>query len=545
MKKLIILKVFLILLILFNSCQNKVDLIVHNATVYTLGEVVGKTTAFVVKGGKFIDVGGEELVEKYKANRVLNLQKLPVYPGFIDSHCHFMKLGLSLQQADLRGTRSFREVINRVQDFAKNKKLKAIIGRGWDQNDWEDKFLPNKIELDSLFPEIPVALRRIDGHALLVNQKALDLAGISDTTTVNGGTIVKENEKLTGVLVDAPTSLITSILPKPTINEKTKALKDAEKIAFENGLTTVSIAGIDKDDIYLIDSLQKRGELNIRIYAMISNNKENMDHFLATGPIRTEKLNVRSFKVYADGALGSRGAALKKPYSDLKSHKGEFITPKDSLEKLAYMLATTPFQMNTHAIGDDANRTILEAYNKALVFSNDPRWRIEHAQIIDTADINLFNRKIIPSVQPTHATSDMYWAEQRLGLNRLKGAYAYKSLLEIAGRISLGTDFPVEKVSPISTFFSAVARQDKDLYPQGGYLPKDKLSRIEALTGMTQWGAYANFEENEKGTIEVGKVADFVILDRDIVLEKESNILKTRIVATLLNGNIVYSNRIN
>ncbi len=545
MNKLIDLKVFLTLLILFNSCQNKVDLIVHNATIYPLGEVVGKTTAFVVKSGKFIDVGGEELVDKYKANKVLNLQKLPVYPGFIDSHCHFMKLGLSLQQVDLRGTRSFREVINRVQDFAKNKKLKAIIGRGWDQNDWEDKFLPNKTELDSLYPEIPVALRRIDGHALLVNQKALDLAGISDTTTVIGGTIVKVNDEITGVLVDAPTSLITSILPKPTINEKTKALKDAEKIAFENGLTTVSIAGIDKDDIYLIDSLQKRGELNIRIYGMISMNKENMDHFLATGPIRTEKLNVRSFKVYADGALGSRGAALKKPYSDLKSHRGEFITPKDSLEKLAYMLATTSFQMNTHAIGDDANRTILEAYNKALVFSNDPRWRIEHAQIIDTADINLFNRKIIPSVQPTHATSDMYWAEERLGLSRLKGAYAYKSLLEMAGRISLGTDFPVEKVSPISTFFSAVARQDKDMYPKGGYLPENKLSRMEALKGMTQWGAYANFEENQKGTIEVGKVADFVILDRDILLEKESNILKTRIVATLLNGNIVYSNRIN
>ncbi len=545
MNKLINLKIFLSVLILFNSCQSKVDLIVHNATVYSLGESVEKTTAFVVKDGKFVDVGGEDLIGKYSAKKVLDLQKLPVYPGFIDSHCHFMKLGLSLQQVDLRGTRSFEEVINRVQDFEKNKEYKFIMGRGWDQNDWEDKSLPNKIKLDSLYPDIPVALRRIDGHALLVNQKALDLAGITNTTTVKGGTIIKDKDSLTGILVDAPMSLVTSIFPKPSIREKTKALKDAEKIAFENGLTTVSIAGIDKDDIYLIDSLQKRGELDIRIYAMISNNKENMDHFLSIGPIKTEKLNVRSFKVYADGALGSRGAALKKPYSDLKSHKGEFITPKDSLEKLAYMLATTPFQMNTHAIGDDANRTILEAYNKALIFSNDPRWRIEHAQIIDTADIALFNRKIIPSVQPTHATSDMYWAEERLGLNRLKGAYAYKSLLEMSGRISLGTDFPVEEVSPISTFFSAVARQDKDLYPEGGFLSENKLSRIEALTGMTEWGAYANFEENQKGTIEVGKVADFVILDRDIILEKESNILKTRIVATLLDGNIVFSNRIN
>jgi len=536
---------FFFLAVFFNSCQEKVDLIVHNATVYSLGDITGKVTAFVVDEGKFVAVGGDELIDNYDAKKVLDLQKLPVYPAFIDSHCHFLKLGLSLQQLDLKGTRSFEEVLIRVQDYSKNKKLKAIIGRGWDQNDWKDKSLPNKSKLDSLFPDIPVALRRIDGHALLVNQKALDMAGINEKTKIKGGTIIKDNGRLSGVLVDSPISLVTSILPKPSLNEQIKALKDAEKIAFENGLTTVSIAGIDKDEIYLIDSLQKTGELNIRVYAMISNNKNNMDYFLSNGPIRTDKLNVRSFKVYADGALGSRGAALKAPYSDLKSHKGEFITPKDSLERLAYMLSTTPFQMNTHAIGDDANRTILEAYNKALVFSNDPRWRIEHAQVIDTADMSLFNRKIIPSVQPTHATSDMYWAEERIGSSRLNGAYAYKKLLDMSGRISLGTDFPVEEVSPLSTFFAAVARQDKNLFPEGGYLSKNKLSRIEALSGMTKWGAYANFEEDQKGSIEVGKVADFIILDRDIMSVKESKILKTRIVATLLNGNIVYSNRIN
>lgn len=536
---------FIFLAVFVNSCQEKVDLIIHNATVYSLGDISGNVTAFVVDEGKFIDVGGDELINNYDARKVLDLQKLPVYPGFIDSHCHFLKLGLSLQQLDLRGTRSFDEVLNRVQDYAKNKELRAILGRGWDQNDWNDKSLPNKSKLDSLFPDIPVALRRIDGHALLVNQKALDMAGINKKTKIKGGTIIKNNGRLTGVLVDSPISMVTSILPKPSMSDKIKALKDAEKIAFENGLTTVSVAGIDKDEIYLIDSLQKTGELNIRVYAMISNNKDNMDHFLSNGPIRTDKLNVRSFKVYADGALGSRGAALKAPYSDLKSHRGEFITPKDSLERLAFMLSTTPFQMNTHAIGDDANRTILEAYNKALIFSNDPRWRIEHAQVIDTADISLFNRKIIPSVQPTHATSDMYWAEERIGSSRLDGAYAYKKLLDMSGRISLGTDFPVEEVSPLLTFFAAVARQDKNLYPEGGYLSKNKLSRMEALSGMTEWGAYANFEEDQKGSIEVGKVADFIILDRDIILEKESNILKTRIVATLLNGNIVYSNRIN
>ena len=534
----------LICTVVMISCQNKVDLIVHNASVYTLDDKKGNASAFVVNDGRFIAVGGEELLEKY-SGRVLDLQGLSIYPGFIDSHCHFMSLGLSIQQVDLKGTQSFEEVLDRVKDFAKNKNLEAVVGRGWDQNDWEDQSLPEKSELDALFPDIPVALRRIDGHALLVNQKALDLAGIDETTEVAGGTVIKENGKLTGVLVDTPMQLVSAILPNPSKEDKIKALQDASKIAFENGLTTVSVAGMDKEDIYLIDSLQKAGTLDIRIYAMISNTKENMDHFLSVGPLQTDKLNVRSFKVYADGALGSRGAALKESYSDLKSHKGAFITPKDSLEKLAYRLATTPFQMNTHAIGDAANKAVLEAYNKALVFSTDPRWRVEHAQIIDTADIKLFNRKIIPSVQPTHATSDMYWAEDRLGESRLAGAYANRALLKQSGRIALGTDFPVEEVNPFLTFYAAVARQDLEAYPEGGYLPENKLSRIEALSGMTLWGAYANFEEDQKGSIEVGKVADFVILDRDIIQISEKRIPKTRIVATFLNGNIVYSNRIN
>ena len=527
------------------SCQKKVDLIVHNATVYTMGDNIGRASSFVVDDGKFIAVGGEELLKTFKANKILDLKELPVYPGFIDSHCHFLSLGLSLQKVDLTGTRSFEEVVGRVKDFAKNKKLKAIIGRGWDQNDWEEKTFPNKTILDELFPDTPVALRRIDGHALLVNQKALDLAGIDINTEIKGGSIIKENGKLTGVLVDSPMKLISNILPKPSITEKIKALKDAEKISFENGLTTVSVAGLNKDDIYLIDSLQKSNALSIKIYAMISNSEDNIAHFLSNGPIITDKLTVRSFKIYADGALGSRGAALKSDYSDLKNHRGSFITSKDSLENLAYKLASTSFQMNTHAIGDDANKVVLEAYNKALVFSEDPRWRIEHAQIIDTSDIKLFNRKIIPSVQPTHATSDMYWAEDRLGKKRLQGAYAYKLLLEKTGRIALGTDFPVENVSPIKTFFSAVFREDSNLYPEDGYLPDNKLSKIEALKGMTIWGAYSNFEERQKGSIEVGKAADFVILDRDLLDEPKKRILNAKIVATILDGNIVYSNRIN
>ncbi len=535
----------LIVGLLLSSCQSKVDLIVHNANVYTLGQNNLKASAFVVDDGKFVDVGGEELLEQYTAKKVLDLQELPVYPGFIDSHCHFLSLGLSLNKVDLVGTKSFEDVLDRVKRYATNKELNAITGRGWDQNDWKIKRLPNKEQLDLLFPDIPVALRRIDGHAMLVNQKALDLAGITLDTEVTGGQIVKENGKLTGVLIDAPMQMVTNILPKPSVEDKIKSLQDAEEISFANGLTTVSVAGLDREDIFLIDSLHKTGALTIRVYAMISNSQDNVDYFLKEGPYKTDKLNVRSFKVYADGALGSRGAALKDSYSDLDNHTGAFITSKDSLEALAYKLAASPFQMNTHAIGDAANQVVLEAYNKALVFSDDPRWRVEHAQIIDTNDIKLFNRKILPSVQPTHATSDMYWAEDRLGEDRLYGAYANKALLEQSGRIALGTDFPVEDVNPFKTFYAAVVRKDSEAFPEEGYLPENKLSEIEALKGMTIWGAYANFEDKEKGSIEAGKVADFIILDRDIINVNEKRILKTRVVATLVDGKIVYSNRIN
>jgi predicted amidohydrolase YtcJ len=536
-----------IIIILFSltSCQNKVDLIVHNATVYTMGETRGIASAFVVNNGKFIDVGGEELLNRYEAKKTLDLQELAVFPGFIDSHCHFLSLGLSLQQADLVGTKSFEEVLTRIQQFSNQSKATVLMGRGWDQNDWENKKLPTKEKLDQLFPDIPVVLKRIDGHAMLVNQKALEMAGINEDTFVEGGTIIKEKGKLTGVLVDAPMRLITEVLPQPTVEEKIKALKDAEEIAFANGLTTVSVAGMDREDITLIDSLQKSGQLTIRVYAMVSNTKGNLEYYLSKGPIKTEKLNVRSFKVYADGALGSRGAALKSSYSDLEGHNGEFITSIDSLEKLAYKLSTTPFQMNAHAIGDAANHAVLNAYRKALSLVDDPRWRIEHAQIIDTVDISLFNRKIIPSVQPTHATSDMYWAEERLGKDRLYGAYANQALLERSGRIALGTDFPVEEVNPFMTFYAAVFRQDANQYPEEGYLKENKLSRTDAMRGMTIWGAYANFEENEKGSIEPGKVADFVILDRDIMKVSDKRVLKARVVATLVDGNIVYSNRIN
>ena len=536
---------FCFCILFLSNCDNQIDLLVHNAVVYTVDDNGNKRSAFAVNNGKFIAVGGDEIMENYSAKSVVDAKGLPVYPGFIDSHCHYLSLGLKQSEIDLVGTNSLDEVLAKVKEYSEKEEKKFIIGRGWDQNDWENKSLPTKEKLDVLFPEIPVILTRVDGHAMLVNQKVLDLAGITLNTKVDGGEVVINNNKITGVLIDSAMSFVKKIIPKKTIEDKTEALVNAQEISFSKGLTTVSDAGLDKEDILLIDSLQSKGILQIKVYAMISNKKESLDYFLKRGIIKTDFLNVRSVKVYADGALGSRGAALKKSYSDRRGHKGAFLTPIDSIESLAYKLAQTGFQMNTHAIGDASISYVLNAYKKALVFLDDPRWRIEHVQIIDTSDISLFNKKIIPSVQPTHATSDMYWVEDRIGPSRMVGAYAYKDLLKEAGIIALGTDFPVENVSPILTFYAAVTRKDLNGYPENGFNFKNALSREEALRGMTIWGAKANFEEKEKGSIEVGKKADFIILDRDIMDETDERIIATKVVATIVDGNIVYSNRFN
>ncbi|MCC4213878.1 amidohydrolase [Leeuwenhoekiella parthenopeia] len=535
---------FLIFLsILLTACNDKpeaktaVDKIFINATVYTVDAEFSKAQAFAIRGDKFVAVGLTDSIQaKYQATETIDLQGKIVYPGFIDAHCHFFRFGASLQNVDLVGSKSFDEVVQRVQEFQAQKPSDFIYGRGWDQNDWEDKAFPNKRKLDSLFPDTPVVLQRIDGHALLVNQKALDLAKIDNTTITEGGEIVKENNELTGVLVDNPMDLITPIMPQMTREQATAALQDAQEYCFNYGLTTVNDAGLDKETIFLIDSLQKAGALDMRMYAMISNTPADVDYFLKHGILKTDKLNVRSVKVYGDGALGSRGAALREPYSDRAGHYGAMVTPVDSIYSLAQKLAPSAFQMNTHAIGDSANTVILKAYAEALKDQSDRRWKIEHAQVISPEDFNYFDENILPSVQPTHATSDMYWAKDRLGERRMKGAYAYKKLLDEAGIIALGTDFPVEQVNPFYTFYAAVARKDLMQYPEGGFQMKDALSREETLRGMTIWAAFSNFEEAEKGSIEPGKFADFIVMDADLMTIPEDEIPDLKVNQTWLGG---------
>ena len=527
--------------LLFTSCSsNTADLIIHNAIIYTVNESFETATAVVVKDGKFIAVGGEDVLNQYKAQSVVDLNGFSVYPGFVDAHCHFYNFGLLQEQLDLSGTKSFEEVLDRVASYIATHPGVPVLGQGWDQNSWEVKEYPTKEILDKRFPEQLIALKRVDGHALLVNQTTLDLAGIDSTTSVDGGVFVRAEGVLTGVLIDNAMDQVYAALPKPTKQQQTTALLAAQGIAFKNGLTTVDDAGLDKEQLQLIESLHEEGVLDIRVYGMISNNPENLAYYLEKGPIQTERLNIRSVKVYADGALGSRGAALKKEYSDAPGNHGSFVTPVDQIEELAYVLAKKGFQMNTHAIGDAANHVVLNAYKKALTIDADPRWRIEHAQIVSLEDREFFGTKIIPSIQPTHATSDMFWADERLGNDRIQGAYAYKSLLDWSGRVALGTDFPVEHVSPLKTFYAAVARTTEEQLPEGGFQMGDALTRMEALKGMTLWAAYANFEEEIKGSIEVGKLADMVILKRDIMNIDIHEVPQVEVIATIVDGNIVY-----
>ena len=433
----------------------------------------------------------------------------------------------------------FRSV-DKVAQYIETHPGTPVLGQGWDQNTWEVKEYPTKDILDQRFPNQLIALKRVDGHALLVNQATLDLAGIDSTTTVDGGVYVRSEGQLTGVLIDNAMDLVYAALPKPTKKQQTAALLAAQDIAFQNGLTTVDDAGLDKEQLELIERLHQEGVLDIRVYGMISNTPENLAYYLEQGPTQTERLNIRSVKVYADGALGSRGAALKKEYSDAPGNHGSFVTPVDQIEALADVLVKKGFQMNTHAIGDAANYEVLSAYKKALTIDADPRWRIEHAQIVSLEDREFFGSKIIPSIQPTHATSDMFWADERLGEERMQGAYAYKSLLDWSGKVALGTDFPVEHVSPLKTFYAAVARTTEEQLPEGGFQMGDALSRTEALKGMTLWAAYANFEEEIKGSIEVGKYADMVILKQDIMNLDIHKVPQVEVIATIVNGDMVY-----
>lgn len=560
----------LVLLISLASCSStsEVDLLIYNARIYTVDSSFSVAEAMAVKEGKILEVGTTaDLTRKYTAGNKVDAGGKYIYPGFIDAHAHFYRYGLGLQTANLVGTTSWEAILSKLDSFAKENPEGWLVGRGWDQNDWAVKEYPTKERLDQLFPTRPVLLTRVDGHAALANQVALDAAGVKAGRQLIGGEVEVKDGKLTGLLIDNAVDLVSSRIPAPTPAQIKHALNDAQQNCFAAGLTTVDDCGLDYREVLTIDSLQKKGELKMRVYAMLSDAPQNYDFLFERGKIKTDYLNVRSFKVYADGALGSRGACLLQPYADKPGWHGFLLSTPQHFDSVASILNAKGYQMCTHAIGDSGNRLVLDIYGKYLKGKNDKRWRIEHAQVVNEEDFAKFEQySVIPSVQPTHATSDMYWAGERLGGEREKGAYAYRQLMQQNGMtplgsdfstadkdpnnyqqmvqqtgwIPLGTDFPVEDISPFKTFYAAVFRQDEKGFPERGYQMENALSREQALRGMTIWAARSNFEEDEKGSLEKGKLADFIILDQDLLKAAPKEVLNATVLATYIGGTRVY-----
>ncbi|MBX2925369.1 MAG: amidohydrolase [Chitinophagaceae bacterium] len=530
------------------SCKSKmqVDLIVHNGTVYSVDSLFTIAQAFAVKDGKIEDVGSnDQILDHYTADSVLNAQQQTIYPGFIDGHAHFYGYAMSLQEVNLVGTKSWDECIARIQAFAEKQRVQAgewIVGNGWDQNDWVDKVFPGKELLDKNFPQNPVLLSRIDGHAAIANEAALNKAHIKSGDTVQGGLIETKNKKLTGILIDNAIARVSAMIPEPAEDSLEDVFLLAERNCFAVGLTGITDCGLVKKQVDFLERLQRENKLRMRLTIMLSDDPGNYAHYLRKGPYTAERIHIAGFKLFADGALGSRGACLLQPYNDKPGWSGFLLDSVSHYTKALRQILQLNFQACTHAIGDSANRMILEQYAALLSRGNDRRWRVEHAQVVDSGDVHFFKEyNIIPSVQPTHATSDMYWAGDRLGGERIKNAYAFKRLLQQNNWIVLGTDFPVEDISPFKTFYAAVVRKDASGYPEGGFEPRNALGREEALRGMTIWAAKGNFEEQEKGSIEKGKTADFVITDTDIMQCDPLQILRTQVTATYVNGEKFFS----
>ncbi|MFB6258478.1 MAG: amidohydrolase [Flavobacteriales bacterium] len=539
----------LLFVLIFSACgykSKKVDLVLHNGRIHPMARGAKVQEAMAVDSGRIVALGAERAIRnKYAGERTIDLAQKNVYPGFIDAHAHFLGYGLAQQRVDLRGADTWDKVIKRVQRFAEEDPEKEQIrGRGWDLSDSLKSSTPDRSELDERFPEKPVLLQRIDGHAAVANEAALNRAGIKGGMKIQGGLVKTKEGKATGYLLDAAVERVLKHFPEPSREEKAKALRTAEEACLEKGLTTVTDAGLSREEIQLIDSLQKEDELKIRIHAMVSADSADMVHYLEQGPYRTSRLTVNAFKFYMDGALGSRGALLLRPYSDVVE-KMEYGVQKHSkawFKRWATRIAESSFQICTHCIGDSANRIVLDVYSELLEPGNDKRWRIEHAQVVHPKDIGKFGTyNIIPSVQPTHATTDMDWAESRLGSERLQYAYAYKDLLEQNGMIPLGTDFPVEDIDPMETFYAAVTRKNEAGEPEEGFMTEQALTRKQALKGMTIWAALAAEEEKSRGTLEEGKVADLTIVGPDLEkLPMEKVRTEEQVVATFVGGECLY-----
>ena len=528
------------------SCttNHEVDLIVHNARVYTVDSTFTISEAFAIRNGVFIEIGtSQHILGRYKAKDTLDAGGAAIYPGFYDAHGHFPMLAEGLEVADLTGSDSFEEVIDRLKaHHEKYPDKKWVVGNGWDQNRWEDKRFPTKDSLDKYFPEHPVFLTRVDYHAAVVNSKALSLANIDSAFHVEGGLILTDSVgNPSGLLLDNAIGLVRKHIPDPSDEEVVEMLTRAQDSLFAVGLTSIVDAGLTERELELLKHLYTTNRLKIRNYAMIADEPSVVRRLISDGVYNDGRLHIQSVKLMADGALGSRGACLLAPYSDDTTNFGFLLNTPEEYDGIIKELAGTNFQVSTHAIGDSANRFILDTYGKYLTNNEKRRWRIEHAQIVNEDDFEKFDRfRIIPSIQPTHATSDMYWVEDRIGSDRADNAYAFKRLLDTYGLVAIGSDFPVEPYNPLYGFHAAVARVDVSGYPEGGYRMENALTREDALRGMTIWAAFACFQEKKRGSISRGKDADFVVLEEDIMTADVNRLRNIKVLHTVVGGETVY-----
>ncbi|HMF87039.1 MAG TPA: amidohydrolase family protein [Gemmatimonadaceae bacterium] len=539
------------------GAQMPADLVLVNGKIYTVDKARPTVSALAVQGGRILFAGSDAEARRLgnTSTAVIDLGGRTVIPGIIDAHAHLLGLGDMLRRVNLVGSTSYDEVIERVKAFSKDVKPgEWILGRGWDQNRWPSKEFPTHDALSRAFPNNPVVLDRVDGHAVLANAKAMELAHVSAATAdPEGGRLIRRSGGApSGVFIDNAQTLIVNAIPAPSRAELRSAILAAIAECNRLGLTGVHDAGVEPDTVGIYEELAKAGNFNLRNYVMLSDPGEPSsprargNPYLQRGPqgaLYDGHLWVRAIKLYADGALGSRGAALLAPYGDEPSNSGLLVLRPEYIRAWADAALRTGFQVNVHAIGDRGNRIVLDSFESALraVPNADHRFRIEHAQVISPEDIPRFAKLgVIPSMQPTHQTSDMGWAEARVGPQRIRGAYAWRSLLNTGVVIPSGTDFPVEEVNPLLTFHAAVTRQDPSNLPPGGWYPDQKMTREEALQSITIWPAYAGFQESVLGSLTPGKYADFVVLDRDIMRIPDTEIVGTRVVSTWIAGKRVY-----
>jgi predicted amidohydrolase YtcJ len=517
-------------------------------TIYTAKKIyVGDTAMSLVESvvcekDKIIFTGPAALSKALYPNaKSVHFKNQYVYPGIIDAHCHFLAWCKGLKEADLVGTKSEKDVIKRLTKFAKTTSRSWIVGRGWDQNDWKNKSYPSLKLLDKSFPNTPVFLKRIDGHAAWINTAAIKALNLDVNQTISGGEFVFQNGVFTGILIDNAVDLVSGFVPPLPEQELNAAVTEGARKCYAAGLTTLDEAGLTTAEVNYLDQLQRAGSLDLRIYAMLSPSKESFAYVTEHGWNNNGMMHVGAVKFYLDGALGSRGALMKKDYCDRLGHKGLLLNNLRDFENYGYFLAQKSWQVCVHAIGDSANALALRIFGNLRNHNEGLRWRIEHAQIVDPKDFNLFGKYgVVPSVQPTHATSDAPWATSRLCESRLGGAYHYAELCKQAGMVALGTDFPVEDISPIKTFYSAVTRKDAAGIVKTPFQPEGALTRKQALLGMTLWAAYANREENDKGSLEPNKYADFVVLDTDLLEAPEKALKKTKVKYTFIGGKNVF-----